>query len=144
MKKHLLLLVLFFIPLVANAQYTQIASTGDTVSITGNVTTFVRYGSVADNKWFYKAYTTKTFVVGSNEYTTNPDPGQNPSTFVLQAFETPAVSNFAAPMILVNGHSVVVGPPTVGGSCPTPFSGPLNIGPLKCSIDTTGALNCVQ
>lgn len=145
MKNVFFFLALLFVPMLAHAQYTQIANAGATVSITGNVTTFARYGSLADNKWFYKAYTTKTFIVGTAEYTTNPDPGANPSSFVLEVFQTPSVSNFAPPMILVNGQSVLIPPPTgVTGSCPAPFSGPVNIGPLACVIDKTGALNCAQ
>lgn len=109
--KSLLLFLALLTPLGAKAQWTQIATVNATVAITGSVTTFVRYGSVKDDLWVYKAYSSKTFVVGSKEYTISPDPSADPSTFVLQAYSIPAVSNFALPTIIVNGKAIALPPP---------------------------------
>jgi hypothetical protein len=108
------------LPAAAQAQYVQVATANQTVAIAGSVTTFARYGSVADNKWFYKAYSTKTFVVGGAEFTTNPDPGADPSTFVLQVFQIPLVSNFPPPTIAVNGKVVVVPPASTSNNVIVP------------------------
>lgn len=138
--KNLFLAGLFcFMSVVAQAQYTQIAKANDTVSIVGSVTTVARYGSVKDNLWFYKAYSSKMFVVNSKEFTVSPDPSADPSTFVLQVFQLPKVSNFAAPTILVNGTAVVIPPPTAV-IAPAPFSGPVTMN-LTC-VATDGVLNC--
>lgn len=140
MKKFLFTLLLA-VPM-AHAQWTQVATAGQNVTAVGNPTTWIRYGSPADNKWVYKAYTaTKSFVVGGAEYTINPDPGANASTFVIQVFQAPLAPNVPAQTITVAGKVVTI-PPASNTAVIPPTPGTFTIS-ATCTV-TTAAITCKQ
>lgn len=112
MKRLLLIILVLGICISSHSQtatptvWLTIATAGQTVYIPSGST--VRYGSVADNLYDIKAYpTAKQIVVGSAEYTINPDPKANASTFVLQVEQT----TLDQPGFIVNGNKVDVPAP---------------------------------
>jgi hypothetical protein len=112
-----LFVLLFMFPVFSHAQWLTIATAGQKVSIP--VGMVIRYGNPNDNAWdTAKLYTNaKTYTVGGGEFPTNPDPGANPSLFVLQAWETPLPQ-----LVVVNSSSVTV-PVSTGTAIPTPTPG---------------------
>lgn len=122
---------------MAHAQWVTVAAANQTVTTIAPNTTWVRYGSMADNKWFIKAYSSpKTFVVGPKEYTTNPDPTADASTFILQVYQQPA-----AQTITVAGAPVSILAFTGGSSTPQ-LSGTFVLS-ATCTVNvTTSAVTC--